>query len=99
MARKRITAVRLSEDAPAVGWQLGHIDRVVWVEDGKAFPQEQPRETVARAANAGEPFYVRAADGTEVAVRAQLRHGRYYLTAVAGAAQPELLLTLPVHVR
>ena len=97
MVRRRITAVRLNPAAPATGWQLGHIERVVWIEDGKHFPKEEPREQVARAVNAGERYYVQAADGREVPVTAQLRHGKYFLAAPAADGQPDPLLALPVN--
>ena len=99
MARKQITAVRLVEGAPAKAWQIGQIEQVTWVEDGKAFPHEEPREAVARAINSGEPFYVRTPDGKDAPVRAQLRHGKYFLTATADAAQPDPMLSLPAHPR
>ncbi len=99
MARKRITAVWLGDGAPAQDWQIAHVERVEWVEDGKTFPKEEPREKVARAINAGEPFYVRGADGAEAPVRARLRHGKYYLTASGGEGQADPLLTLPVRTR
>lgn len=95
MARKRITGVRLAEGTAREGWQLAQIERVLWIEDGKTFPQEQPREQVARAVNAGEAYYVRTADGAEVAVKAVLRHGKYFLGAPAGEGQPDHLLALP----
>lgn len=95
MARKRVTAVRLAEGAPRTGWQLTQIERVTWIEDGKTFPQEQAREQVARAVNAGEAFYLRTPDGAEVRLRAQLRHGTYYLAAPGAADQPDHLLALP----
>ena len=115
MARKRITAVKLLAGAPATGWQSAHIDRVVWVEDGKQFPKEEAREVVTRGVNSGDVFYVRAADGTDAPVRAQLRHGTHLLTAAPApplasakaaaasssevAAPPDPLLALPVHGR
>ena len=99
MARKQITAVRLIEGTPATGWQLTHIDQVTWIEDGKAFPHQQGREAVARAVNSGEPYYVRTTDGKDAPVRAQLRHGTYFLAATVDAAQPDPLLALPVHAR
>lgn len=99
MARKQITAVRLVEGAPAKGWLVSQIELVTWVEDGKAFPHEEPREQVARAVNSGEPFYVRTADGKDAPVRAQLRHGKYFLTATVDAGQPDPLLALPAHPR
>jgi hypothetical protein len=95
MARKRLTGVRLTEGAAREGWQLADVERVVSLEDGKTFPQEQARELVARAVNAGEDYYVRGPDGAEVRVKAVLRHGKYYLTAPGGNGQPDLLLGLP----
>lgn len=97
VARKRITAVWLGEGAPPQAWQIVQVERVEWLEDGKTFPHEEPREKVARAINAGESFYVRGADGTEVPVAARLRHGKYYLTAPGGEA--DHLLALPVRAR
>lgn len=99
MARKQITAVRLVAGAPTKDWQLGQIEHVTWVEDGKAFPHEEPREQVARAVNSGEPFYVRTPDGKDAPVKAQLRHGKYFLSAIAEAGHPEAMLSLPAHPR
>ncbi|HVV87631.1 MAG TPA: hypothetical protein VHE35_31535 [Kofleriaceae bacterium] len=99
MTRKQITGVRLNDFAPATGWEVGHIERLTWLEDGKSFPHEEPREQIARAVNAGEPYYVRTPDGREVDVKAHLRHGKYFLSAVPGAGEPDLLLALPVHRR
>lgn len=92
-------AVRLGDGAPEQGWQLTHVERVEWLEDGKTFPHEEPREKVARAINAGEPFYVRAADGTDAPVRTQLRHGKYYLISPGGEGKADHLLALPVRTR
>lgn len=99
MARKQLTAVRLTAGAPATGWQLAHIERVTTLEDGKQFPRDEPRDQVARAVNAGDPYYVRTADGAEVPVRAQLRHGKYLLVTTTTPGEPEPLLALPVHGR
>jgi hypothetical protein len=99
MARKQITAVRLVDGAPATGWTTGHVALVTWIEDGKSFPHEEPREQIARAVNSGEPFYVRSPDGQDVAVKAQLRHGKYFLVTTTDPAGAEHLLTLPTHPR
>ncbi len=99
MARKQIPALRLVEGAPATGWQIAHVDKVTWIEDGKSFPHEEPREQIARAVNSGEPFYIRTADGHDVAVKAQLRHGKYFLVTTTDPAGLEPLLTLPTHPR
>ena len=94
MARKQITGVRLAAGAARTGWQLADVARVLLLEDGKTFPQEQALDQVTRAVNAGDDWYVRAPDGSEARVKAVLRHGRYHLSAPAGEA--ELMLALPV---
>ncbi len=97
MARKQITAIRLVAGSPETDRQVTHVDRVTWIEDGKTFPQEEPREKVARAVNSGEAFYVRGPDSVETPVTTQLRHGKYFLTSRPDASKPDALLALPTY--
>ena len=97
MAKKRITSVRLVAGAPATGWQPSDIARVTWQEDGGMFPADHPADKVARAINAGEQYYVRAADGTDTPVATKLRHGAYTLVAQPDPAEPDRLTALPTY--